>query len=147
MAQIASYLLGFRMVKIAVLVAVGALVVFVFYEPVRVEETIGMYTKRAAFALLLGVAIVVSAVMLYKVRCVRPAFYGAIELGIGVYTAGFAAGNLLGVFSHTTLNLFAVAAAIYVFVRGLDNLYRSLSADARWKWNRVFYDQDTDKKL
>ena len=38
--------------------------------------------------------------------------------------------------------------ALYIIVRGYDNIYRSLRKPAViTRWNRVFFDQDTDQKL
>lgn len=78
---------------------------------------------------------------LYRMRCRRLGTYGLVEIGVGLFTAVLMANQMFGtpipgIFSIILPQI----AALYVMVRGLDNIQKALP-DGRFKewWDRHFY--------
>lgn len=98
--------------------------------------------------LMMPLSIFLTGSVLYNVRCRLPLLYGCVEVVVGVTIAWYLANVAVGKVSKEGLTVFAAMTALYVIVRGYDNVYRSLkSATAIRGWNRVFSDQDTERKL
>ncbi|HWW12415.1 MAG TPA: hypothetical protein VN018_07855 [Brevundimonas sp.] len=78
---------------------------------------------------------IASAVFLYWVRGVLPFLYGVFEIVVGVFAIGVASSapalSVLGQF-------IALAAGVYIIIRGLDNIDRSLVPALQRKW-RAFW--------
>lgn len=78
---------------------------------------------------------------LYRMRCRRLGAYGLLEIGVGLFTAVLMANQMFGtpipgIFSIVIPQI----AALYVMVRGLDNIQKALP-DGRLKewWDRHFF--------
>jgi|SRR5215831_11244582 len=98
--------------------------------------------------LLMVLCIFFTGALLYNVRCRLPFLYGLIEIVVGISIAWYLANVAIGRLSKEGMTVFAAVTALYVIVRGFDNLYRSLKATKFIAaWNRIFFDQDTEKKL
>jgi hypothetical protein len=82
-----------------------------------------------------GVIFAVAAVLFYRLRGKWPMTYGVIEIYAGLATLAI-------VTQHQTLDfgtrIVSMLAAMYVIVRGLDNLSRGLSPDLAELWEAVF---------
>lgn len=99
-------------------------------------------------SLVVGIGIM-GGLILYSIRCQLPWIYGVLELFVGIVIAAYAVAMVAGVVRPEGNIFFAVVGALYVIVRGLDNLYRGIEAGTEDKraWNRHFFRQDTDAKL
>jgi hypothetical protein len=83
---------------------------------------------------------------LYYFRCRRLFVYGSIEILFGLVAALIAINQLYGAsFDRLIGAFFSQMAALYICVRGLDNIYRSLP-DGRFKdyWEVHFFDRPAD---
>ena len=70
---------------------------------------------------------------MYFVRCRWPRWYGVIEIAVGLGLGCVVVNQIVGTALEIAVATayFTVAGAIYVIVRGYDNIYRSLPKDAR----------------
>lgn len=86
---------------------------------------------------------------LYGFRCRRPNLYGIVEILVGVSLATYILDQLRGHDSPAASGFFTAVGALYVIVRGYDNIYRSMRSEAQFTrhWNRVFFNQNTPGKL
>jgi hypothetical protein len=92
-----------------------------------------------------------SGLVLYALRCSWPHVYGVIEIVVGAYIATFLVNLLLIKPTEPTNDaiFFTVVGALYIIVRGLDNLHRALkpaTAPTR-HWNKWFFGKDSEQKL
>jgi hypothetical protein len=85
--------------------------------------------------------------MFYTMRCRLQRAYGLLEIMVGTATAAYVATE----FDQTQLtfnNIFALLAALYVIVRGFDNIYRSIPEGPKIKsWNQLFFGRASESKL
>lgn len=72
-----------------------------------------------------------AAICLYWLRSIAATVYGSLEIGVGLMGLGIAANTPA---LTPPGQLFALMAAIYVIVRGLDNIDRGLAPSAQQKW-------------
>ena len=92
-----------------------------------------------------------SGLVLYALRCSWPHVYGVIEIVVGAYIATFLVNLLLIEPAEPTNDaiFFTVVGALYIIVRGLDNLYRALepaTAPMR-QWNKWFFGKASEQRL
>jgi CDP-diglyceride synthetase len=87
--------------------------------------------------------------ILYGVRCRRPRFYGIAEIGVGTFLTVLTLHVLIERALTNNAAIFTFLAALYVIVRGFDNIHRSIPAgtESMRRWNQVFFGKDTDAKL
>jgi predicted lipid-binding transport protein (Tim44 family) len=111
-------------------------------------DFIGAHIGVVGLQLALGLATFVLGTALYLFRCRRASWYGTLEIVVGVGAAAYVANQILGQASGSGGTIFAEAAALYVIVRGYDNIYKSLKGEKRrlW-WNRFFFGQESAEKL
>lgn len=85
----------------------------------------------------------------YGLRCRDPWSYGILEVLVGIIIAMYSVALLTGGGNSYAGVVFAALGAIYIIVRGLDNMYRSIKEGTEDKraWNRNFFLKDTDTKL
>jgi hypothetical protein len=123
---------------------------FIFCVTVTVIYPISLYThggtiEREFFAMLF---ICTAGTALYRVRCLMPLLYGVSEIVAGMAIAWCLLKISLGNLPNSVAAVLATMGALYVIVRGYDNVYRSLrSPDVILFWNRYFFCKDTDEKL
>lgn len=91
---------------------------------------------------------------LYMFRCRKPKWYGLVEILTGLFIATFIVGQINGTMVQSGASidryaapLFTALGALYIVVRGYDNMYRSVSGEDRRRWNLKFFGKDTDEKL
>jgi hypothetical protein len=81
-----------------------------------------------------------TGLLLYMFRCRYLKIYGWLEVGVGVATGLYLANTLNNPQGSSFGPYFAVIASLYVIVRGLDNLHKSLKNERYIAlWNRFFY--------
>jgi hypothetical protein len=98
----------------------------------------------------IGTAIVIIGLYLYRFRSRRPSWYGVVEIAVGWFIALQIIDQMrVGTTAPTMNGFFTAAGALYVIVRGCDNVYRGMSAGtvATRRWNQWFFGVDTDRKL
>ena len=96
----------------------------------------------------IGLFVVAGGTYLYKLRQLLPGVYGFAEVLIGLAVALYVLNLAAGMVSNKGNAAIAIVGALYIIVRGYDNLYRSLKTPRMIQgWNRVFFDRDTDVKL
>jgi hypothetical protein len=78
----------------------------------------------------------VIGVALFWMRGYLPKSYGMVEISVGL-TAIFYA--IIAPIDRLPPKLLAMAAGIYVIVRGLDNFEKGLSAQTKKRWAKVFW--------
>jgi hypothetical protein len=93
--------------------------------------------------------VMIAGSALYVLRCRKPGLYGIAEICVGAYIAVEFALLHLGIMQELPNVAFSVLAALYIMVRGYDNIYRSFSASTLEIefWNRIFFGKATDAKL
>jgi hypothetical protein len=92
------------------------------------------------------VGMLVTGVLLYLFRCRFLKTYGFLEVVVGLATAIYLANNFQ-ISAPTFGPYFAILAALYVIVRGLDNFHKSLRDEKHIElWNRIFFGIKPDKK-
>jgi hypothetical protein len=86
---------------------------------------------------------------LYSIRCRNPWVYGVFEVFLGIIIASYTMAIIAGQVVPEGTVIFGTIGALYIIVRGLDNMYRSITEGTEDKrvWNRNFFRQDTDEKL
>lgn len=85
---------------------------------------------------------------LYVLRCRLQEAYGVVECAIGVIAAAYVANLILYSDSVPKTEIFSEAAALYIIVRGYDNIYKSIATDDRRKtWNTWFFGKAEVGKL
>ncbi len=94
----------------------------------------------ATLQVLLILFILGAGTFMYVLRCMIPRVYGLIEIAIGIGIALYIQNIAVGLTSPKGNTAFAILAALYVIVRGYDNVYRSLrSPIAIQRWNDWFF--------
>jgi hypothetical protein len=79
--------------------------------------------------------------LIYAFKCRWPRWYGTIEIIIGLSVATYVLDPFLSGLSSSASVYFTAVGALYVVVRGYDNIYKSMtpgSAGTQW-WNRWFF--------
>ncbi len=96
-----------------------------------------------------ALGLIASGALLYGFRCRRPAWYGLVEIIIGMIFAFYTIKLLTKISMPEANGIFSAAGALYIIVRGFDNIYRSLRKGSHFTqaWNKCFFGQDTDAKL
>jgi hypothetical protein len=75
--------------------------------------------------------------------------YGLVEIALGILFAGYVVNHVLGYALKEANSYFTIAGALYIIVRGYDNVYRSL----KWRspllkvMNRLFYGRTVYRRL
>jgi hypothetical protein len=142
-----------RIVALQIIAAVAATLAGPFLpqalEPliVRVIElfrTVGVpYQSRIIVELLVVLVSLAVGNLLYAFRYRWPAVYGTLELVVALASALSVAHQL---YSNEPLSLYFAPtlvelAALYIFVRGMDNIYRSFTPRSRRQqaWERFYF--------
>jgi hypothetical protein len=110
---------------------------------------IGTFVPLGIIQVLFVISAFFAGSLLYRLRCRRPLIYGTVEIVLGILFAGYIENLLLGYQLREVSGYFTMAGAIYIIVRGYDNIYRSL------KWgspvllvmNRLFFGRRVFRKL
>lgn len=93
--------------------------------------------------LLQAGAILISGTFLFIWRCRKPKGYGIIEIVVGLLIAAFSVnfGGENSDWQQTANRVFTVGGALYIIVRGYDNIQRSLKemSPSWFVWREVFY--------
>jgi hypothetical protein len=86
---------------------------------------------------------------LYCFRCRTQRWYGSIELVTGALLSTYMVNQILGKVSPADGAYLTLAGGLYVIVRGLDNIYKSMTPETSniRSWNKLFFGKDTDVKL
>lgn len=91
---------------------------------------------------------------LYMFRCRKAKWYGVAEVISGLFIATFIVGQIKTAqiadgpsIPPYAAALFTTLGALYIIVRGYDNMYRSLEGEDRHHWNRKFFGKDTNARL
>lgn len=135
--SVVLFMLGIAIITLFLI----ATIVFVIF----VRITVGLYVPFEWKQLPVAFGLLATGTVLYWFRCRRVGAYGLAEIALGLLLAVFVVNKEV---QNTSLDLsgfFACAAALYIIVRGFDNIYRSINR--RWIWNQIFFGQDTDTKL
>jgi hypothetical protein len=93
-----------------------------------------------------GLLVFVSGMGLYFFRCRWHYAYGFVEVIVGFLATIYVIGQAAGAASGRLTVGFGVAAALYVIVRGLDNMHRGMSPKDKESWERFFFGRKVDKK-
>jgi peptidoglycan/LPS O-acetylase OafA/YrhL len=121
----------------------------VYQAASALRQLVGQFT----FQIIAAFAFFFVGAFLYRVRCRHLAFYGGLEIAVGLLTAVYLASILNDTPKYDASpnyisNTFAVLAALYVIVRGADNIHKSLTSEAAIvRWNRFFFGKDSMAKL
>jgi hypothetical protein len=98
-------------------------------------------------AIHIGIGVITSyvALLLYFLRCRKLLAYGIVECVVGTITATYFA-TLLA--EKSPFALISGLSALYVSVRGADNIYKSIKDNGyRVRWNELFFGRSTSEKL
>ena len=96
---------------------------------------------------IIFLAAIVAGPALYRVRCTHRLWYGIGELGVGLlvlFLVSFPQGPTVAIVNQPPRLLApltkwaALAAGIYIIVRGLDNIRSDLPNRWRARWDSVF---------
>lgn len=85
--------------------------------------------------------------LLYLFRCRSPRWYGLSEIFVGVGAAYYLYYDVLPTSQNRLAIGISIAGAIYIIVRGYDNVYRSFTGHSRRRWNSIFFGSPVDEKL
>jgi hypothetical protein len=109
----------------------------------------GQYVPLDYLQLLVAIATLVAGSLLFRVRCRYLALYGVIEIIVGILFAGFIVNHLVGNTLKDAAGFFTIAGAIYIIVRGYDNIYRSQKWGSRILriMNPLFFGRRVYRKL
>jgi hypothetical protein len=96
-----------------------------------------------------AVAIVVLGVLLYAFRCRWTRLYGQVEIAVGIFIAFHVVELTLGTFTNDMGGVFTALGALYIIVRGFDNIYRTFKPgdDITLIWNYFFFGRRVSEKL
>jgi hypothetical protein len=104
------------------------------------------YSGTIIFQVVCAVLTLGIGTLLYFLRCQRMRLYASLEIAIGILTAIFvanqiSAGVIVGAVAVPSISTaaFAELAALYIIVRGYDNYHKSLTGDAKEKWEGFFF--------
>jgi hypothetical protein len=114
-----------------------------------IADAIVNFGGVVTLALFLIIFALIFGTLLYLFRCRALRAYGVFEIGVGMFVAGVTAMNIAQTskVGPSMSPVFGVIAALYVIVRGYDNIYKFLSSPAhlaehpdaiKW-WNQVFF--------
>jgi hypothetical protein len=97
----------------------------------------------------MAITILYLGISLYAWRCRFVALYGLAEIALGLFIAFHVYAQITGHASQLANGAFTAAGALYIVVRGFDNIYRALRPSRRLTraWNVLFFGKDTDGKL
>jgi hypothetical protein len=133
-----------------ILIGVGGVIAMIFVELLSFNEGIWLYEIKIHVNIVVfevGVAVftlVVSGI-LYRIRNVHPRFYGTLESAVGFSSCILAANQFYyNLESHTLIfAFFSELAALYIIVRGFENIHRSLvDPEKRRRWEVFFFDRE-----
>ena len=96
--------------------------------------------------LLGGIGILALGFFLYFFRCRWQYSYGFVELVVGFLATIYVIGQMAGAVSGRFMVGFAVAASLYVIVRGLDNMHKGMNPKDKENWERFFLGKKADAK-
>lgn len=107
------------------------------------------YTNFVALQVLFALTTLVGGTLLYVLRCRRPITYGMLEAGIGLYITAVTVNFAFGISDTSNALAFSVLGALYIIVRGYDNIYRGMKKGSFGlrTWNDLFFGKDTYEKL
>jgi hypothetical protein len=112
---------------------------YVFNAAIEVRSFLGV----GPFDWFVGAGFMLLGTLLYLIRCRVPACYGGLEIGVGLVSAVYVA-HSIGVQSPIFGPAFAILAALYVIVRGYDNIYKALKTG--WllsHWEHFFFGKES----
>jgi|CXWL01.1.fsa_nt_gi hypothetical protein len=138
---------------LASLIAIPTVVSLAAVGPILVLTAgyigVSRYLSPEWAQLLVVLGILLLGTILYGVRCRYPGWYGALEMAVGFFFAAFAINQVLGKPMPNDGAIFATLAALYVIVRGYDNIYKALKVgeERTRRWNLLFFATDTTAKL
>lgn len=98
---------------------------------------------------IFAISLLLAGLVLYAFRCQSPFWYGRLEVLVGLLIGTYVVNAMLGLWPSEAAAVFTTIGALYIIVRGCDNIYKSKkagTADIKW-WNQVFFFTDTDAKL
>lgn len=138
----------------AVAVGVAASIIFGVFWIIGIIVTnlvglMGEFVPIGFLQVLVATGAVIVGSGLYRLRCRKPMLYGLVEIALGILFAGYVVNHVLGYAIKEANSYFTIAGALYIIVRGYDNVYRSL------KWgspvlklmNRLFFGRAVYRKL
>jgi hypothetical protein len=139
--------------KLSVAIAAASLVEVFKFDPIQltltktatyVHNLIAAYANDIAVQIVVVIGTLFMGNVLYAFRCRKPSWYGGVELFFALATALFVANQIY--YNLQTVNpyfvaLFSWSAALYVYVRGMDNIYKSFKKGSAWKpkWERTYF--------
>jgi hypothetical protein len=121
------------------LVVLMALVVLQYRMGGRTFDD-GLRDTVATLFGVLGLSVTGAAgMLLYFFRCRSPYWYGLLEIFVGAFGAFYVGTQFMEATGGTGTLILAEIAALYVIVRGLDNLGRSMSGERKERWDRFLF--------
>lgn len=82
-------------------------------------------------------AIIIAGILLYRMRCRSQKLYGVTECLVGILMAGYYVNHLK---PEDPTQTFTLLGAMYIIVRGMDNIQKSLKGAAfETTWNKMFF--------
>jgi hypothetical protein len=87
--------------------------------------------------------------LLYMFRCRHARVYGQLEIAVGIFIAFQVIELSIGTLSYNMGGIFTALGALYIIVRGCDNVYKTLKSgeDATFVWNYLFFGKKVGEKL
>ena len=130
------------------LLLLGAAIAVVATIDAAALVALSAYVPFSWTAFSLVILIFMVGTTLYAMRCRVPKFYGVTEIVVGVLFSVYGVSKALGNTIGDPSTIFAVAGALYIMVRGYDNIYRALSPRGKTlgRWDRIFFGKGGDKK-
>ncbi len=129
----------FRLVRVATLLPL-AFMVIVFGVLPLLRSLLDFSLQNLpliAVQALVALTITILGVGLYVMRCRKQMMYGVCECLIGIATAGYFINNLK---PEDPAPWFSMLAALYIIVRGVDNVHKSLKGmTVEERWNKIFF--------
>ena len=90
-----------------------------------------------AVQVLVAVVVIQIGGLLYYMRCRKQMMYGVCECFVGIVTAAYFVNNLK---TEDPTPWFSLLAALYIIVRGADNIHKSLKGTTvEMHWNEFFF--------
>ncbi|GEP55274.1 hypothetical protein [Reyranella soli] len=125
----------------------GMLVALIFF--VSVVAGISASSIESGWLLpFLAAGILPLGAGLYWFRCRLPGWYGGLEIAVGFLLAAHYLNEVLGNLGNADTRSLTALGALYIVVRGLDNIYKSLKKPTQiLRWNRVFFGRESVSKL
>jgi hypothetical protein len=121
------------LVSILLLVSTSWLIVTLVVLIIDNQEAISAWIPNNA--LFSGVVAIIWGIMLYKLRSYHPFAYGILEVFVALLTLSFAVTAPNQSLLPRGIGIFS---AIYIIVRGLDNIDKGLPLKFRKGWDRWF---------